>query len=130
MEYVTVTNLQNGAARTLAYAVLAQTMWTRLRGLLGRRELTQGEGLLLVPCNGVHTLGMRFAIDVVFLSESGAVIHCVENLRPGRWVRAPGARMTLELRAGSVRAAALKQGDRLQLQRSVGAASGVVGRQV
>lgn len=130
MEYVTVTSPQNGAARTLAYAAVAQTMWTRLRGLLGRRELARGEGLLLVPCNGVHTLGMRFAIDVVFLSESGAVIQCVENLRPGRWAHAPGACMTLELRAGSVRDAALKQGDRLELRRSVGAASDAVGRQV
>lgn len=130
MEYVTVTNLQSGAARTLAYAAVAQTMWTRLRGLLGRRELARGEGLLLVPCNGVHTFGMRFAIDVVFLNKSGTVMQCVENLHPGRWARAPGACMTLELRAGSVRDAALKQGDRLELRRSVGTATDALERPV
>ncbi len=81
--------------------VVARTPVARLRGLLGRAALSPGEGLLLRPCNGIHTLGMRFAIDVLFLDAEGLVIRVEPSLQPGRmvpWVR--GARQALELSSG------------------------------
>ena len=99
--------------------VLANTFWRRLRGLLGRRGLAPTEALWLRPCNGVHTLGMIFAIDAIFLDEKLRVIKLVENLRPFRLtVPYLGARSVLEMAAHSAARAALKVGDQLSVVRS------------
>jgi hypothetical protein len=63
---------------------VADTHFARLRGLLGRRMLRSDEGLWVVPCRGVHTIGVPFQIDVVYLDEARRVIHVVENLAPFR----------------------------------------------
>jgi uncharacterized membrane protein (UPF0127 family) len=76
---------------------------SRMRGLLGKRPLESGEGLLLEPAAQVHTLGMSFPIDVVFCNRERVVVHIVRAMRPWRitkWVR--GARSVLELAAGTV----------------------------
>jgi len=75
---------QVGLASDLA---LANTHWTRLRGLLGTppNDFRNGCGLWIVPCHGVHTLGMSFAIDVAYLDSSGIVIHMERELRPWRF---------------------------------------------
>lgn len=66
---------------------LADTHWTRLRGLLGAsdQEFRGGRGLWITPCRGVHTLAMRFAIDVVYLDREGSVVHLEQNLPPWRF---------------------------------------------
>jgi len=66
---------------------LARTHWTRLRGLLGTREgdFGNGRGLWIRPCKGVHTLAMRFPIDVVYLDCAGRVVHLEHNLQPWRF---------------------------------------------
>lgn len=84
----------------------------RLRGLLGRRNLHQGEGLLLRPCNGVHTMFMRFAIDVAFLDRVGRLVRTCHSVAPFRvvpWVR--GATQALELPAGTLRRVEAFPGD-------------------
>jgi uncharacterized protein len=65
---------------------VADTHWARFRGLLGtrRENFTSGQGLWIVPCQGVHTLGMRFAIDVVYLDGDMRVVHIEENVKPWR----------------------------------------------
>src|SRR5258705_10106511 len=63
---------------------VAETGLTRIVGLLGERELPPGDGLLIVPSQGVHTLGMRFAIDVAFLDGQWNVIAIKRDLRPFR----------------------------------------------
>lgn len=65
---------------------LADTHWTRLRGLLGLSsdDFRNGLGLWIVPCHGVHTLGMRFPIDVVYLDRAMKVIDIQENVKPWR----------------------------------------------
>lgn len=83
--------------------VLADRPWTRLRGLLGRKGLQAGEGLLLRPVGAIHTMFMRFAIDVVFLDRDYTVLKVVENLRPWRFAGARGAKAVLELRRGGAR---------------------------
>ena len=95
--------------------LLADTPWTRLRGLLGRRGLGADEGLLLRPAGSVHMLFMRFAIDVVFLDRDDTVVKIVPGLRPWRFAAARGARRTLELASGASSRAGLKPGDRLVL---------------
>jgi len=66
---------------------VAETHWSRLRGLLGTTEgdFRNGRGLWISPCHAVHTLAMRFPIDVVYLDRAGTVVHVEHNLQPWRF---------------------------------------------
>jgi uncharacterized membrane protein (UPF0127 family) len=95
----------------------ADTFWKRLRGLQGRPALPPGEGVWIVPCRGVHTRGMAFSIDVLFLDAAGRVLSLEENLGPGRIARIRWkARTVLELPAGMVRDSRTEAGDRIEFQ--------------
>ena len=85
----------------------------RMRGLLGRRALAQGEGLLIAPCNAIHTLFMGFPIDVVFLDRENRAVRILPCVPPFRWAMALGAAMVLETRAGEIDRAGIATGDRL-----------------
>lgn len=77
---------------------------SRLRGLLGKRALLPGEGLLIIPCNQIHTYFMRFSIDCVFLAENGEILHLIEALAPWKVSkRISLACQVLELPAGTIR---------------------------
>lgn len=78
-------NQTRGAYLATSLAV-ADTHWTRLRGLLSlsSHDFRKGDGLWIVPCHGVHTLGMGFAIDVVYLDQALTIIHMEPELRPWR----------------------------------------------
>ena len=65
-------------------ATVAARPWSRMRGLLGRPPLAPGEGLLIVPCQGVHTVGMGYPIDVVHLDRRGLVRRVLRGLSPWR----------------------------------------------
>jgi uncharacterized protein len=79
-------NRTREAYLAIALAV-ADTHWTRLRGLLGLAEddFGNGSGLWIVPCHGVHTLGMGFPIDVIYLDRSLTVIDLHHEVRPWRF---------------------------------------------
>lgn len=66
---------------------VANTHWTRLRGLLGLGpdDFRNGHGLWITPCRGVHTLGMGFPIDVVYLDRSQTVVYIHSALQPWRF---------------------------------------------
>jgi uncharacterized membrane protein (UPF0127 family) len=93
--------------------VVADTSLSRMRGLLGRRSLAPDEGILLRPASSVHTLFMRFAIDVVFLDRDLAVLRVVPGLRPWRAVSRRRAAAVLELAAGESERRGIRAGDRL-----------------
>lgn len=86
-----------------------------MRGLLGRRSLEAGEGLLLRPASAIHTAFMHFAIDAVFLDREGVVVQIAHDLRPWRTAASHGARAVLELPAGSALLFGLEAGERLAL---------------
>ncbi|MEW6193491.1 MAG: DUF192 domain-containing protein [Bacillota bacterium] len=91
--------------------------WRRLRGLLGRRSLSPGEGLLLEPCRSVHTFFMRFPIDVVFYDGAGRVVAVFPALSPFRctpFIRS--ARGVIELPAGTLARTLTRAGDLLQFE--------------
>jgi uncharacterized membrane protein (UPF0127 family) len=96
---------------------VAATHASRAIGLLARAGLEPGEALWIVPSRGVHTLGMRFTIDVVALDEAGTVIDLVSNLRPWR-VRLPrrGTAGVLELPAGTLEASRTSVGHTITLE--------------
>jgi uncharacterized membrane protein (UPF0127 family) len=104
---------------------VAATRATRRKGLLGRDGLPSGSALVLNPCNAVHTIGMRFAIDVVFVDRRGRVRKIVRNLPPWRMAMSPLSRATIEFPAGALGPDVLRVGDRLYLAGD-GADAGVV----
>src|SRR5450755_3218702 len=96
-------------------ATIADQPLTRMRGLLGRRALPSGEGLLLRPAPSIHTAFMRFPIDVVFLDGDLRVVKLVPRLNPWRTVSARSAKSVLELTSGECARRELGLADRLAL---------------
>jgi uncharacterized protein len=104
--------LENG--RTVCErCVLADTALVRMRGLLGRKSLPPGEGILLRPASSVHTAFMRFPIDVVFLDRDNQVVKVASDVRPWKAVAARRAKAVLELPAGEAARRAISVGQRL-----------------
>lgn len=91
----------------------ASTFLQRLVGLLGRRAMAADEGLLITPCNNIHTFFMRFAIDVVFLDREGRIVAITPQLRPWRIAAARAAHACLELPGGAAQRFGLAVGQRL-----------------
>src|SRR5215213_268553 len=82
---------------------IARTFGKRCIGLLNRSSLAVDEGLMLIPGGSVHTFGMRFAIDLIFLDGQFKVLKIAPRVRPWRAAIAPrGTRYVLELAAGRV----------------------------
>jgi uncharacterized protein len=104
---------------------VADTTLRRIRGLIGRRELNPGDGIVLRPGWSIHTAFMLFPIDVAFVDADQVVLKVVENLKPFRASVCRGARDVVELAAGEAERRGLKPGDRLAW-----AARGVNGRPV
>jgi uncharacterized membrane protein (UPF0127 family) len=95
------------------HAEIADRLTPRMRGLLGRRGLPAGVGLLLRPAPSIHTAFMRFTIDAVFLDSELTVIKLCPNLKPWRAAGASGARAVLELADGEIARLGLAVGHRL-----------------
>jgi len=95
---------------------LARNPYSRMRGLLGRGGLAQGEGLLLQPAGSIHTFFMRFAIDAVFLDRERRVVRIASDVRPWRTAAAKRSRAVLELAAGEAARVGLQPGHLLRLE--------------
>jgi uncharacterized protein len=93
---------------------VASTSAQRRRGLLGRDGLASGSALMITRCNAVHTIGMRFAIDVAFVDRRGHVRKIVRAMRPWRMALSPLASTTIEFAAGELDGR-LSVGDRVQM---------------
>ena len=103
------------------HVALAATPAARLRGLLGRAELPDGEALVIVPASSVHCLGMAFPIDVLHLARDGMVLKVVPDLKP--WRLGPlvwRSHSVVELPAGTAAATETQPGDRVELEPLVG----------
>lgn len=95
---------------------VADTPWSRARGLLGKKGLRQGEGLLIRPCIGIHTFFMSFTIDVIFLDRDNRVLATVERLKPQRATRLVMASAgVMELPAGTVADSGTRPGDAIEI---------------
>lgn len=114
---LTITNSTKGTV-ICAEGRLADTFFTRLFGLLGRKGLEESAGLLITPSSGVHTFGMSFPIDIVSLDAKNRVLGAYENIGP--WtVRGLSlkTRSVLELPAGRIRQCGIQPGDVLAMNR-------------
>lgn len=112
--------VRDGAGQVLCEDCrVADTPLARMRGLLGRRYLNAGEGVLLRPASAIHTAFMRFPIDAVFLDRDGVIVHIARNLQPWRMASSRRAKAVLELPAGSTTPHDLERGRRLELEKNL-----------
>lgn len=95
--------------------VLADTAWTRMKGLLGRSGLDDGEGLLIRPAGSIHMFFMRFPIDAVFLDRELRVLRVVPDLKPWRVAAKRGAKQVLEIGTGEAARRGVAEGHMLAL---------------
>ncbi|MEZ5660986.1 MAG: DUF192 domain-containing protein [Burkholderiaceae bacterium] len=102
----------DGRERAGPLVWLADSVWTRARGVLGRSALLRVGGCWLHPCRAVHGFGLRQALDVLFIADDGRIL-AIQRLAPGRIACHFGARSVLELDAGQTRAWGLRCGQRL-----------------
>ena len=85
-------------------ARIARTLFERMKGLIGTKTLPEGEGLLILRCNSIHTFFMTFPIDATFLDRDGNVVKVVRNIRPWRFFVWGGFRAVKVLETASARA--------------------------
>jgi|SRR5438093_12624382 len=99
---------------------VADTAVRRVKGLLGRQCLEDGQGLLFKQCSSLHTLFMRFPIDILFIDKKGKVLRSRSDVTPFKFVAAPlRAQYALELPAGSIERSNTRVGDRIFFQEEI-----------
>jgi len=86
----------------------------RRKGLLGRGSLSVGEGLWIIPCESVHTFGMRFPIDLVYLDRNKTVKKVRSAVPPWRLSACLSAHSVIELASGTIRSTQTSPGDYLE----------------
>lgn len=107
--------LASGNAVVAARLMVTRGPLERMRGLLCRPPLGEGEAMYFAHCNSVHTVGMRYPIDVAFLDEGGVVLRVVEALKPMRMAVCWRAKSTVEFAAGACHRMGVKPLQRLTL---------------
>ncbi len=111
-----VTNRTRGTS-VAAHADIADTSEKRRRGLLPRSEFPAGEGLWIVPCEGVHTFGMKFPIDVLYLNKKRKVLKIRPEMKKSRISFCLTAHSVLELPAGMAAQTGTVVGDELEIEK-------------
>jgi uncharacterized membrane protein (UPF0127 family) len=112
---IIATNATRGVV-VAASARVAKNAWTRLVGLLRDTELAEGDGLWIVPCNSIHSFGMRFDFDAVFLDRELRVVHLMTEMKPWRISRIVlAARSVLEVPAGMILKTGTEVGDQFEM---------------
>ena len=116
MQRFRVLNLSKGGA-ILEEAELCGTFGRRLKGLLGRKLLPPGKGIIIRPCRSVHTVGMAFPIDVAFVDRKNGICRMVENLKPNKLsLGVKNACFVIEAPAGTLSLTQTAVGDRIKLE--------------
>ena len=101
-------------------SVLAKNVWVaenffeRLRGLIGSPALVEGEGFLIPSCSGIHTFGMNYLIDAIYLDRNGRAVEVISSLKPNSFgIVNFQARSVLELPEGTIERTKTEKGDLL-----------------
>ncbi len=97
---------------------VADTFFTRFKGLMLAQDLKEGEGLLITPCNSIHMMFMRYPIDAIFIDASNKIVALYENLRP--WIGLTklysNVVSVIEIPSGLINKLGLKIDDTLRLE--------------
>lgn len=113
MQKVMVINRDNSNI-IIEQGELANTFLNRLKGLLGRKTMNPGEGLLIYPCDMIHSIGMRMEIDVLFISKENRILHIIERMVPNKISKhIKNSCYVLELPAGQTARTETKGGQEL-----------------
>lgn len=100
---------------------IADTFLTRLVGLLRDKHLAPGDGLWIQHCNSIHSVGMRFVFDAIFLDKNLRVVHLVRKMKPWRASKIVLATdSVLELPAGLIAQSATELGDQFEMRKDAG----------
>ena len=94
---------------------VADSFFSRLKGLLGRDALPEGEGLYIVPCDAIHMFGMKFPIDTVFVDEALTVLEVFADVPIGGKASCRGAHGVMELPAGTAARLGVVKGQKLSM---------------
>jgi uncharacterized protein len=118
-----IVNRTRGDSVVCAQTEVADTVWRRMRGLLGRASLPAGSGMLFRGESSIHSAFMRFEFDAVFMDRELRVVGLAARIPPWRARAAKGARNILELSAGEIARTEVSIGDQLaEMETSDGAA--------
>ena len=91
---------------------VADTLWLRFRGLLGR-TINEHFGIVIEPCNSIHTMWMSYDIDVVFVAENGDVSSIKHGLKPWRFANCRKSKFVIELSSGNAKKLKIKKGSKI-----------------
>lgn len=92
---------------------VADDFFSRFVGLMGRKSMRANQCFIIAPCSSVHTIGMKFSIDVIFVDTNKVIVKMVKELKPFRMASANKAKYTIEVAAGMAQQKNLKLGDQL-----------------
>lgn len=112
----TVAVVASAGAPLCEHCLIADTVSSRMRGLLGRPTLPAGEGVWIRPTNSIHMFFMRFALDAVFLDRDDIVLKIVPGLKPWRMASCRRARSVIELSEGEAERRGLRVGDSVKAE--------------
>jgi uncharacterized membrane protein (UPF0127 family) len=94
----------------------ARTLWPRLKGLLGTKEIAEDSGLWIHSCNSIHTFGMRYSIDCIFIDSKFCVRKLIKDVKPGYLIWPIwSARSVIEVKAGTCEKFNIQVGDLLHV---------------
>jgi uncharacterized membrane protein (UPF0127 family) len=112
--------LKNESNETILQKLkVADDMWSRMIGLMGKKYLSDMDGLWITPCNSIHTFFMKMAIDVIFLSNDQTVVAVYKSIKPWRMTRIVWrASSVIEAKANTI-ADMIKIGDKLRMEKCI-----------
>lgn len=94
----------------------ADNFFTRFKGLMFVKEIDDNYALHITPCNQIHMLNMRFALDVIYLDQNGRVVRVDENVQPGKICKTVrNAKSVIEMKASAAAKLGINQGDVLEI---------------
>ena len=97
-------------------AIAANTMFKRMKGLLGRERFNSGEALVITPCRSIHMLFMKFPLDIIFIDRANTAVGLCPNIRPFQFSPFfPRAHSAIEIPAGTIAASRTQMGDTIQI---------------
>jgi uncharacterized membrane protein (UPF0127 family) len=100
--------------------IIAKSILSRMIGLLGRAGLESGSAMLLKPCSSIHTVGMKFALDLIFLDKDNCIVRTVAGVGANRFVLGGrGAKSVVEIEAGQVDVCGLSLGEQCLVRKSI-----------
>lgn len=106
-----------GKELIISEVIEAGSFFSKLSGLITKKKLKDNQGFLIRDCNSIHTIGMRYGIDAVFLDRSNRVLKIYRDIKPFRVTPfIKGAFSVLETAAGTIKRTSLKESDLINFE--------------